>query len=178
MAAKEEAPTDMGKDSFISSLFRAPVQSQGPRIQDLSLKDDEIPQTVKPEEGKSLLELMVEEQQKAKSEKEKVKAAEKAKVSQNIGSGFKKGFLGSSAPKKSTTTSTVEQKQKQPQAASAPKKSDSSIPTITPQAKRGDGKAAALVLPEVQNAMQMDENNSTVQALKQGGKPVPMSIIC
>ena len=54
-----------------------------------------------------MLELMVEEQKAAKAEKERLQEKERAKMSKEIGSGFKKGFFGGGSDKKTVKKPTT-----------------------------------------------------------------------
>jgi len=167
------------KNAFVSSLFQAKEEPKvaGPLIQDMSIKSiDPVVEEVVPEassvpvvEEKSMMELMMEAQKDAQKEKIIVQEKEKAKITKEIGGGFKKGFLGGGGGKKavkakpdakSSTTSTNK----------LTSKSDDDIVTLNkPKASSNIAKKnEGLVLDEVQNVMKEEEKNM-VNQLKQGG---------
>jgi hypothetical protein len=177
------------KDAFVSSLFQ-PKRSQptGPLVEDLDAPaplsnekcDSSAPPNPPPEE-KSMLELMMEEQKAAKAAKEKLQEKERAKMSKEIGSGFKKGFFGGSkATKKessATTTATkntASKKDKEELITLSKPKANANIVNNSGGSKTKEN--PGLVMDEVQEAMKADDN-PMMQGLKKGGVST-LSTVC
>lgn len=100
--------------------------------------------------GPSLLEQMMAAQQEAKRALDSVKQEERKKASGSFGNGFKKGFLSSSKPKKSESSSPKTE---------TPTTIRAHIPKST---------ASNFVIKEVQDAM-VEEPNPVLNQLKTGG---------
>jgi len=180
-------PCRSDKDAFVSSLFqpKRPAPT-GPLVEDLdapttfpnSTCDAKVAPPIPPVEEKSMLELMMEEQKAAKREKEKLQEKERAKMSKDIGSGFKKGFFGggSKPTKKPPSASAAPAAATKPATKSA--KADEIVTLSKPKANAnivnngaaGDKKdTSGLVMEDVQEAMRADEN-PVLQDLKKGGR--------
>ena len=135
-------------------------QAGGPLIQEISSVAP-IPSPAAPEEGPTLMELMMAAQAEAKREAQQVAKAEEVKATKSFGSGFKKGFLGGG----SGTGKTAQAAAKSSSAVTskgAEKQGD--IPII-----RKTTQETSAFSSDVQKAM--EENKSPVlKKLEQGGK--------
>jgi hypothetical protein len=140
------------------------------------------------ENGPSMLELMMMEQENAKKEQEKLKVEKSKKATKTFGSGFQKGFLNSNSKK------VVNSKPMKPQELSNSKKmsnSDHIVSTTNPTTSiqnenqnttniktnentnvttitKNESSSSPLVLNEVQDAMQQEQN--AMKQLQQGGE--------
>lgn len=133
-------------------------------------KDPQPPKP--PVEEKSMMELMMEAQKEAQKEKAIVQEKEKAKITKEIGGGFKKGFLGGGNKKTAKAKPAVQCTPSAPSTASnnSTKSNNDDIITISKPKANGNisKKNEGLVLDEVQNVMKEEEKNM-VNQLKQGG---------
>ena len=153
------------KDAFVSSLFKPKLANIAPKIQDVDAVVDEVDVNITSKsEEKSLLDLMIEEQNLAKAEKEKLRVETAKKTTKEIGGGFKKGFFGSSGPKPAKL-------EKVPVEITNKGKDDGVVNISKPAANANNltkAKDNSLIINEVQQALKEDEN-PLLNQLKQGG---------
>lgn len=140
---------------------KKPASSGAPLIQDLSLsqqEDRKVEKTDDPDDGPTMLELMMQAQSEAKKQKDVVVAKEAEKNSKTFGGGFKKGFLGGSStkPKPSAGASkTVSAKTKD--ACSTTDSSTDTIPVVRPKERsQTTGGVTSSIQREVDEAMKKD----------------------
>ena len=164
---------------LIESLFTQPKKKEDSNvfikevglISDANISNND-------ENNISMMDMMIAAQAAARVEKDKQKATEERNAQKSFGGGFKKGFLAAS-----TTSEVVRHKKYNDESMKAliPEKNenpriktdDKSLDATTtiPTIRKKEDPKKPLVLEEVQQAMENDPSNSSLNYLRKGGNP-------